>query len=410
MQPTTSSERFEILDILRGFALLGVLLANMAMHSGYFFLSDTQQQALSTAEADSVIMWLLHFFVEGKFYSLFSLLFGIGFALQMKRSNETNSNFAGRYSRRLFILFLMGLLHAVFFYVGDILTVYAITGFFLFLFRKASDKTLLRSAVIFMILPFIQYGIFWAVAQSNTAPPPPPSDPSAPSFFDQLVLQYQTGSFADIIKNNIGGLIFGRYPDLFFTGRFFRVLAMFLIGFYVTRKMLFANLEANRLFLRKIMIWGAVIGIPCNLALAIVMETNDYYGMQPPGIIQPLVYAFGVPALSLFYTAGICLMYENRSNYKLLNIFSPVGRMALTNYLMQSLICCFIFMNYGLGWFAQVGPLKLMLIGIAIYIAQIVFSHWWLSRFRFGPMEWLWRSATYGKWQPINKIIVQPAI
>ncbi|MBA2500029.1 MAG: DUF418 domain-containing protein [Chitinophagaceae bacterium] len=402
MQPTTVSERFAILDVLRGFALLGVLLANMATHSGYFFLSDTQQQAISTAEADSVIVWILHFLVEGKFYSLFSLLFGIGFALQMKRSTTLQANFSGRYSRRLFILFLMGLLHAVLFYVGDILTVYAITGLFLLLFRKASDKTLLRSAVIFMVLPIIQYGVFWGAALLSNAPPPPP-DPTAPRFFDQLILQYQTGSFVDIIQNNIGGLIFGRYPDLFFTGRFFRVLAMFLLGFYVTRKMIFANISANRLFLRKVMVWGAVIGIPCNLALAMIMETNAYYGMEPLGIIQPLVYAFGVPALSLFYAAGICLMYQNKSSNKVLNIFSPVGRMALTNYLMQSVICCFIFMNYGFGWFAKVGPVYLMLIGIGIYLFQVLFSHWWLGRFRFGPIEWLWRSATYWKWQPMKK-------
>lgn len=403
VQPTLPSERFEILDVLRGFALLGDLLANMATHSGYFFLSDIKQQMLSTATSDSIIMWLLHFLVEGKFYSIFSLLFGVGFALQMKRSDTLHSNFSGRYRRRLFILFLIGLLHAVFFYVGDILTVYAITGLFLLLFGKASNKTLLRSAVILMILPILQYAIFLGIALSNTGATPPPTDPTAPRFFDQLIAQYQTGSFAGIVKNNIGGLIFGRYPDLFFTGRFFRVLAMFLLGFYVTRKMLFANITENRLFLIKVMIWGAIIGIPCNLALAMIMQTDAYYNMEPLGIIQPLVYAFGVPALSLFYAAGICLLYNTESNHKLLHIFSAVGRMALTNYIMQSIICCFIFMNYGLGWFAQVGPAKLMLIGIAIYTVQIIFSHWWLSRFLFGPMEWLWRSGTYWKRQPMRK-------
>ena len=348
-QPTPPSERIEILDVLRGFALLGVLLANMSTHSGYFFLSESSQLALSTASADSVIMWIMHFLVEGKFYSLFSLLFGIGFALQMKRSNVSNTNFSGRYRRRLFILFIMGLMHAAFFYVGDILTVYAITGLFLLLFRNASDKTLLRSALILIILPIIQYAIFWGIALSGNAAPQPPADPSAPRFFDQLILQYQEGGLSDIIQNNIGGLIFGRYPDLFFTGRFFRVLAMFLLGFWATRKMIFANLQENRLFLRKVMTWGAVIGIPLNLVLAMMMETNAYYGMEPKGIIQPIVYAFGVPALSLFYAAGICLLYTSKSNQKLLNFFSPVGKMALTNYLMQSVICCFIFMNYGLG-------------------------------------------------------------
>jgi uncharacterized protein len=131
--------------------------------------------------------------------------------------------------------------------------------------------------------------------------------------------------------------------------------------------------------------------------------------MRPHGVIQPLVYAFGVPALSLFYAAGICLLYGNSSNHKLLRVFSPVGRMALTNYLMQSVICCFIFMNYGLGFFARVGPANLLWIAFVIYTMQAVFSRWWLSRYWFGPMEWLWRSATYKKWQPIVKKTIQPA-
>ncbi len=403
IQPTSLSERYNILDVLRGFALLGVLLANMAAHSGYFFLSHEQQMILTTASEDSVVTWLLHFLVEGKFYSLFSLLFGIGFALQMKRAEKLQVNFLGRYRMRLFILFLFGLLHAVLFYVGDILTVYAITGFILLLFKKATNKILLRSAFILMLLPVIQYAIFWAFAITSDSVVVPPSDPNAPRFFDQLILQYQTGSFIDVIKNNIGGLIFGRYPDLIFTGRFFRVLAMFLVGFYVTRKMIFANLQENRLLLRKILIWGAVIGIPCNIVLAMIMETNAFYELEPLGIIQPLVYAFGVPALALSYAAGIGLLYQKSSIRKILNLFSPVGRMALTNYLMQSIICCFIFLNYGLGWYAQFGAFYLMLIAIGIYIAQILFSQWWLSKFLFGPMEWLWRSLTYRKKQKMRK-------
>jgi len=399
-QPTSASERFEILDVLRGFALLGVLLANMSTHSGYFFLSPAKQEALSTAQYDGAVMWVLHFLVEGKFYSLFSLLFGIGFALQMKRGHNLQSDFSGRFRRRLLFLFFMGLLHAVLFYVGDILTVYALTGLFLLLFKKASDKILLRGTIILLVLPIIQYGIILAVTLSGT-PAPPPSGP--PPIFEQIVATYQEGSYADIVRTNIGGLIFGRYPDLFFTGRFFRVLAMFLLGYYVARKMIFANLEENRPLLRRMMMWSALVGVPLNIALAMMMERGDYYSLQPMGIIQPLVYSFGVPALCLFYASGISLLYARSEGKSWLRIFAPVGKMALTNYLMQSVICCLIFMNYGLGQFGRMGPSKLMLIAIALYTGQVFFSHWWLGRFRFGPMEWLWRSGTYGKWQGMRK-------
>jgi uncharacterized protein len=297
----------------------------------------------------------------------------------------------------------MGLLHAILFYVGDILTVYALMGFALFLFIKSSDRALLRGAFILMLLPIVQYSIFLTIALNADGPPPPSGDEARPPFFDQLILSYQTGTHLEMIQNNIGGLLFGRYPDLIFTGRFFRVLAMFLIGMYISRHMLFANLEANRPLFKKVLIAGALIGFPCNLILAMMMETDAYYNLTPLGIIQPVVYAFGVPALCLFYASAIALVYNNQTWQRILNGFAPVGQMALTNYLMQSIICSLIFKGYGLGLFAKVGPAILTCIAIGIFLFQLVFSYVWLKRYRFGPMEWLWRSFTYKKVQPMQR-------
>ncbi|RYY22841.1 MAG: hypothetical protein EOO04_15120 [Chitinophagaceae bacterium] len=163
LQPTSLGERHRLLDVLRGFALLGVLLANMASHSGYFFLSETGRAALNLTQTDHVVEWLEHFLIEGKFYSLFSMLFGIGFALQMKRAAAFDINFTARFRKRLVIMFIIGLIHAILLYVGDILTVYALTGFVLILFRNASNRFLLRSAFVLLLLPVIQYGIFWGM-------------------------------------------------------------------------------------------------------------------------------------------------------------------------------------------------------------------------------------------------------
>ena len=397
-QPTTASERYFLLDLLRGFALLGVLIANMSTHSGYFFLSEQQQDAMPTAYADHPIMFTLHFLVEGKFYSLFSLLFGIGFALQLKRSGEHGTRFGARFARRIGVLFLIGLLHALLFYVGDILTVYAITGIFLLLFRNASNKMILRWALLFMLLPIIQYLFFWIPALLDPAAPAPAPDPNAPRFFDQLIVQYQTDGLLENIRTNIGGLLFGRWPDLIFTGRLFRIMAMFLLGYYAARKMLFADLTTHKPLLKKIMTWGAIIGFPCNLVLAFMMENQAYESLALSGIILPIVYGAGVPALALFYAAAVALIYEKNKD-TLLRIFAPVGQMALTNYLLQSIIASFIFKGFGLGYFGKMPPLYLMAIAIIIFVFQLLMSHWWLKRFRFGPMEWLWRSATYGKWQ-----------
>jgi uncharacterized protein len=401
LQPTSLAERHTLLDVLRGFALLGVLLANMASHSGYFFLSETGKEAISTAHVDHYVEWVEHFLVDGKFYSLFSMLFGIGFALQMKRASALDANFTSRFVRRLVIMFILGLLHAILLYLGDILTVYALTGFVLLLFRNSSNKFLLRSALVLMLLPVIQYAIFWGIHLAS--PPAAVADDGSGAFFQQIILTYRNGSYKEIVETNMGGLILGRYPDLIFTGRFFRVLAMFLVGFYISKNMLYANIEANRPLIRKVMIWGAVIGIPCNIVLAMMMTTDAYYSYQPMGIIQPLVYAFGVPALCLFYAAAIALMFQRKDLRKIWMVFAPVGQLALTNYLMQSVICVFIFMSYGLGLEATIGPAKLSLIAFAIYIVQVIFSHAWVRYFRFGPMEWLWRSLTYWKRQPFLK-------
>jgi uncharacterized protein len=342
MQPTQPNERFAFLDVLRGFALCGVLIANMAFHSGYWFLSPENQEVLQFAAAGDILMWFIHFFSDGKFYSIFSMLFGIGFALQMQRSMERGEPFLGRYSRRLLILFLFGLLHAILFFVGDILTMYALTGFLLLLFRKQTSKFLLRAAVILLCLPVVQYGFIWWNAQGA-----PPVDLSGDmAFFEQLVLAYSRGSFGDIIYNNIGGTLFGRYPDLIFTGRFFKVLAMFLLGFFIAKTKLFNYTQDRKKFYKKVLLWTAIIGIPSNIILAQMMTTDAYYMLEPSGIVQPLVYAFGVPALGIFYAVGLLLLYQKPPFKSKLSFFAPYGRMALTNYLMQSILSCLVFMSW----------------------------------------------------------------
>lgn len=398
MKPTQINERLVILDVLRGFALLGVMMANMAYHSGYWFLSPETQQSFDHYELGESMLWFIHFITEGKFYSIFSLLFGVGFGLQIQRAMKNNVSFAGHFSRRLIILLLIGLLHAAFLFVGDILTAYALLGFVLILFRNCSNKNLLRLIFILPLIPVIQYAVAWGMAQGSTAT----GDISGQEMFEQIVLTYQTGTFLDIVMTNSFGFIFGRFPDLIFTGRFFKVFAMFLLGYYLARNEWFKNIGQRQDQIKRIMFWCAAIGIPCNLVMAQMMTTDAYYTMAPSGIIEPLVYAFGVPALGLFYACAIALLYQKSRGKRWLDHLAPLGRMALSNYLMQSLICCLIFKSYGLGHFGQVGPLYFTMIGILILILQIYFSKCWLLQFKYGPAEWLWRSLTYRKWQSLK--------
>ncbi|MEM9895919.1 MAG: DUF418 domain-containing protein [Bacteroidota bacterium] len=398
LQPTQSNERYEVLDVLRGFALLGVMIANMAYHSGYWFLAKEDQAAFSFYKLGDSITWLIHFITEGKFYSIFSLLFGIGFGLQIQRAMERNRPFIGLFSRRLFMLLLIGIFHAILLFVGDILILYALLGFALLLFKKSGNKTLLGLAFTLPLIPLIKYAIEWYAVQGT----PGSGEIVGREMFDQIVLTYQTGSFIDISITNFFGYIFGRFPDLLFTGRYFKVFALFILGFYIAKNRWFAQIPERKNQLKRIMIWCAAIGIPCNHVLAQMMTTDAYYAMAPSGIIEPIVYTFGVPALGMCYACGIALAFQKTKYKRFLTALAPLGRMALTNYLMQSLICCLIFKSYGLGLFGLVSPVFFTLIGISILIIQIIYSNWWLSRYQYGPAEWLWRSMTYGSMQPIK--------
>lgn len=406
-RPVAQAERVQLLDVLRGFAIFGILLANMLVFSGYMF-SENSGADLSVywaAAADGAVLFLIEFLVDGKFYSLFSFLFGLGFAVQMLRARAKGVPFKPLFARRLLVLLLLGLAHAVFLWAGDILSIYAFVGFFLLLFRNSTDRTLLTGALVLLALPVVQYGLILAYSL-RTAPaaaaPDPEAEVSRQAFFQGLINAFATGTYGEVLDANVGILLYGRYPDLIFTGRFFKVLAMFLIGFYAGRKMIFQNLSEHLPLIRRVAVWGLVLGLIGNLALALLTQTEAYYSLQPLGILQSLAYAVGVPALCLFYVAGISLLYLQPAWRRRLALFAPVGRMALTNYLLHTVVCLLIFYSFGLGYLGQVGVAGGTLLAIGIYSLQIPLSMLWLRYFRYGPAEWLWRTLTYGRLQPFR--------
>jgi uncharacterized protein len=363
----------------------------MATHSTYFFLDKTQKASLAFSDSADSLLWWTHFLTDGKFYSIFSMLFGMGFAIQLQKAEGNSSNFTSYYARRLVILFLFGLLHAVALYVGDILMFYALVGFTLFFFRKASARSLLVLSAVLLALPVLQYLLFYINASPETNANPDPE------FFIFLRSTYQTGSFIEIAQINAMGTVMGRYPDLFFTGRAFKVLAMFLLGFYIVKKGLYKNLEQRKGFFIRLFAIGLFVGLPLNAALATLMEQDSYYAMTQGGYWLPIVYAYGVPLLALSYTSGITYLYTLPRWQPILQVFAPVGRMALTNYLMQSLICATIFMGWGFGMAGKVGPAIFLSMGVGIYVLQVLGSLHWLRTHRYGPMEMLWRRLTYGR-------------
>jgi uncharacterized protein len=392
----TDTPRSPVLDALRGFAVLGILLANMQHFSGWFFLDEAGRSALPNAALSARVEFALAWLVDGKFYSLFSLLFGIGFAVMLGRAHAGGRDFDGFYRRRLKVLLGIGLVHGVLVWFGDILALYAVLGFALLAFNRKSDVAILQYAVIFFTLPVLQY---FAVYAAFGSPPTGLAEEGQSEVVNAAVNALATGSWPEAVATNIGALLLGRYPDLLFTGRPFKVLATFLIGLWIGRRGIWSDPAAHRPLLRRVAAWGLLLGLPLNFALAMLMQTNAYYGIEPLGMVQSLVYAVGVPALALGYAAGFTLLWLRAP--ALPGIFAPVGRMALTSYLTHSVVGTAIFYGWGGGGFAATDLATATSIALAIFAAQLLLSPAWLAFFRYGPMEWAWRSITLRQAQPL---------
>lgn len=399
--PVRLSERSTILDVLRGFALLGVMLDNMFGFTGYGFFSQAQREALSTFMVDGVLGITELAFVNGKFYSLFSLLFGIGFSIILMRSEQKGINPLKLFYRRLFILLLIGAGHLFLLWEGDILVLYALLGFLLPLFRKCSDKALIIIASVLILSPIlidlvkvllnIRTGAFLEnLAMTVDTRNGLPTDDNYSQYL------YKTGSGWQEWRNwQASGYIY-RYSYLIESNRFQKVLGMFLIGFLVGRKMIYAQLEDYTAMFKKLRKWGFIIGIPGSIALA-GFEIFGKHIPHPLGLIHTTLYAISVVPLSLAYVSWLCLHWVKTKGNTRFTWLAPLGRMALTNYVMQTLLGVFIFYGVGLGIGGRIGPTVFFPIALGIYTFQILFSKWWLNHFNFGPLEWIWRMLTYGK-------------
>lgn len=398
--PIDLSERSTILDVLRGFALFGILIDNINGFAGWGFMTQATRESLSTWPADGILGLLELTFIKGKFYSLFSLLFGIGFSIILLRNQQKGINPLKVFYRRIIILLLIGAAHCFFLWEGDILFLYALLGLLLPLFRNCSDKALLVWAVALLASPIlidtislllhIKPGAFLETIAINI-------DESngihGEAWRNYL---YKEGSGWHEWRNWQESGFFWRYEYLLESNRLPKVFGMFLIGLWAGRKMIYARLEDNVALFKKMRKWGFIIGIPTAIACT-YFEIDEKGIPNPLGLLDALTYALSVAPLSLAYVSVICLYWIRKKGNTKLNWFAPMGQMALTNYIMQSLICIFIFYGLGLGFGGHIGPSVYFPIAFGIYLLQVVYSRVWLKYFRYGPLEWIWRQLTYGK-------------
>jgi len=387
--PVAPAKRIDSIDALRGLALFGVLAINLETE----FRVSIFQQFLRRSADQGLDRWVgafLEIFVDLKAFAVFSLLFGIGLAIQYERLDRVPRRLV-LLIRRLLALLAFGLIHLFLIWNGDILTEYALAGLIVLPFLFAPNRVLALGAAFFLLL-------YLAMPLLPPAVVFPDSERLA-NYVRAAERVYGTGSFGQILAFRIEEARALLPLHVFI---FPRTVGLFLLGMLAWRTGLVrnANRHASRLWLM-----GA-LGVGLGLALTLASSARSYSGWPSLGPLEPLASPLATIVLALGY-ASLVVGALTGSHSRLLAWAAPVGRMAFTNYIVQSLILGWIFYGYGLGWFGKIGLTAGLGLVFAIYIAQALFSRWWLTRFRYGPLEWLWRALMYGRAPPFRTVALE---
>ncbi len=405
--PVQPRERMQLLDVLRGFALLGILQVN--------FGSQSASGALSN---------LLNFFVDGSFYTTFSFLFGLGFSIQIIRAEEAKRTFILRYLWRTLILFFIGAIHMVFISGFDILHYYAMLAVLLLFFRRWRPSLIIALAAAFLVFsmsPRVPEGHVWtrinpeqvevermgrqlstATAQAN------------PPAWCQMIPDLTDAYRGDVCRE--AAEFRTRLTEKAATVQWWKgagdVLCMFLLGLYAGRRRILRDTAQHTRFF----IWVAGVGLVFGLAgnaLSVFGEFFTGRGIALPKVLDGwrVAYLVGNIGLALFYLSSITLLFTHRRLARqVLAPLAHVGRMGLTNYLMQSVMFAMVLgRGFGIrveGWYA-------LLLLNSFFVVQILYSYWWFRYFQFGPVEWAWRSLTWFRIQPMRiapRPVMQPEL
>ena len=402
LTPTSQQQRYIVLDALRGFALLGICMANFPELSLWSFLNEEQQMAMPTSYMDLTTKYLLLMFVDAKFYSIFGILFGIGFAIILNRAEERGSSGIRLFYKRMVILLCFGLAHLLLLWSGDILSLYAVIGMLLPLLRKQSTERLLWMAAACLFLPIL-LDLYQELSGVSF------SAPIVKLWWEKA---YSYGiteeNFASWLRDAKGyeqvhqflmqGAIERMYE--FVEGhRVLKVLGLFLIGYCIGRDRMYARLGELHRQMKRLLYTCLVTALPTMMLYATSAMTGHGFGETA----HSLLYTLSALPMAMVYIIGFSLLANRNPNAKLLRILAKPGQMALTNYIMQSVFGIFIYYGIGCKLGLSMGLMLVEVTALYIFAFQTGLSYVWLKHFRYGPLEWVWRMCTYGKWLPIKR-------
>lgn len=387
-QTLKTTERLGVVDALRGFALLAIVLLHNLEHYNLFlpleFVVPEWLQTVDKAAWDSMF-----FLFAGKAYATFSLLFGFSFYIQFHNAEKRGTDFRGRFAWRLFLLFLFAQLHALF-YNGDILVLYSVVGFVLIPVCKLKDKTVFWIALILLLQPYEWGRAIYAMFNPDYVPETGHFLP----YFYRAEQVTSVGTFFEVLRSNItDGQLYSNIWQVE-NGRLFQTAALFMFGMLLGRRKYFMKSEASVRFWKRSLVCAAIAFIPLYCLKTFVPEliTNESI-LVPYKIAVPSYanFAFMIVLVSIF----TLLWFKKEVGYSWQSLLIPYGRMSLTNYITQSIIGVSIYYGYGLAMYKYAGATGSLLIALAIFTVQLIFSRWWLARHKQGPLEFLWRKGTW---------------
>lgn len=380
------TERIQILDILRGMALMGILIVHFVTGMHWMFASPEQKAVMPHPELNQVLGHIVDFFFTDKSRTLFAFMFGLSFFIQLKSAEHHKKPFHKAFLWRLTILMILGLLHAHLLFGGDILRYYAMGGLFLLLVYKWSSRALFLTGLFLTIgVPFITT-LVSAIYEINLFGDFPE--------MSTVHAAYMSSSFLDNLKINHQSAIW-RYNAFFLLNFAVPATGIFLFGIWMGRRNYLQHPEKHMKLLKRFVGWGLGIGFIIQ-AGSLLVNMEIIKGNAVLFMVKDLLYSCATLCIALGYVSALTLLCLRPGWNKFLSILAPAGRMTLTNYIMQSVLQWWFFNGSGLGYYLKIGPSYTIFVALAFCGLQLVMSFYWLQYFTMGPLEWVWRYANTG--------------
>ncbi|WP_224484736.1 DUF418 domain-containing protein [Robertkochia aurantiaca] len=395
-QPTKAKKRIELLDVYRGFAILGIFVVNITVMNSTYLNQDQFLQGF-TDDIDILSQKILQLFFYTKFFPIFSLLFGLGISMQALKLYQNDQLSFAFFGRRMFFLFLIGAAHILFLWSGDVVHLYAIIGLFTSLLIMKSDRLILSLAVVFLVFPFYDQLLEALFNLTGFAP--------------YSYLGDHTGETVNqVIKNGsyLQGMQLRVQEYLANTPMLFGFLApvavsMFLLGLYLGKNRIYESLDTFIDTIKKPAISIAVITNLYRIIFLFILPDFDIYRDETLRPVFIKLMVLSDIAMGLFYLWVIGWLWHYTKAQKILRVLQYPGRMALTNYIMQSVVGLILFSSVGFSMYETLSPSAALATAVTVFLFQIGFSKLWLRFFKYGPLEWIWRCFTYKRMLPIAK-------